>query len=196
MAEGVPEYLPLPRNRRINQDHAGDDRHHVFEENAKPSGSLHPAENAVEYQQADNAKPEDRHGIANKPDNAHQLIRPAILPNGARNAHRHAKRHTDDGGEGGEFQCRWKNTLDILDHRAIGHQRLAEIARSHFLHIDPELPPKRLVEPKLSFHRFIDIARRLVANHGEYRINRHHAPDEESDRKQSKQRQRNLKQEA
>ena len=50
MAEGVPEYLPLLRNRRINQDHAGDDRHHILEKYAKPPGSLHPAENAVKYQ--------------------------------------------------------------------------------------------------------------------------------------------------
>ena len=180
----IAENLEIPCDQAVDQDHAGYVRHHILEEDIEPSRPADPAKHAVEHQQADQAEPEDRHGIPEEAQHADDLIRPAALVDCGDDTHGDTENDAEHGGDGRQLQGCWKHPDDILRDRSCGQQGGAEIAPENIADVVEKLDIERLIQTHRLAGGLIDFFARLVADNGERRIDRHDAADDEGDKQQ------------
>ena len=74
MAERVPEDLPLPGERGVDEDDAGDRRDEVVERHVEPPGPATQPSRAVEEEEAHEPEPEDRDRVAEEAHDADHLV--------------------------------------------------------------------------------------------------------------------------
>src|SRR6516165_12232042 len=113
MAEGVAENVPFACERAIDENDAGDRVDDILIEGVDAAGPKHPAELAVEEEEADEAEPEDRHRIAEEADEPHHMVEGASLLRGRHHARRHPDRDADQGRDGGELEGRREEMDEI-----------------------------------------------------------------------------------
>ena len=145
----------------------------------------------VKNDQRDHAGPEDRHGMAEQAEHAHQMILPAVFIDGGINAHGNAEAGADQDREGRQLHRRRHDPDDVFDDRTPGADRGSEIAGEHVSQIIEELLPQRTVETERVIDLFIGFARRILAHDRPHGIGGHQAADKKGQQQQSKQRNRN-----
>ncbi len=115
---------------------------------------------------------------------------------GSGDPERNAEERAQQRAERCQFQRGGKIAGDVLDDRPRGQHRIAEIGTEHVADIDGELPPERQVEAHFLADAGIDMGGGAVADHGQHRVHRHDAADEEGHRQQPEDRDRQHQQEA
>ena len=88
--EEVPDDGPFPLQDGVDQVEARVRREGIFVDDVHPAGIGDPAELGVEQHQCQQPEPEDRHGIADKPDHPHHLVGDAAALDGGQDAERDA----------------------------------------------------------------------------------------------------------
>ena len=140
-----------------------------------------PAETGIEHQKRHQAEPEDRGGIADKADNAHDLIGRAALANSRQNTHGNTQNGAEQGADRGQFKGCREHPADILEHRVGGEHRGAEVAAERAGEVDPELHVERLVEAEFEIDLVVGRGRGAVADPCQHRVDGHHPVDDEGD---------------
>ncbi len=185
MSPGIVEDVPLSLHRRVEEIKAGDRREGVFIDDVEPRRESDPLQLGVEEDQPQQPEPEDRHRIADQADEAHDLVDEAAAPHRREHAERHADDGADDGAQRGELDGRGENTADVGHHRIGGQHRGAEIAAEGVFDIDVELLDQRQVETHLAARALDDAGRGPVAEHGQHRVDRDDAANEEGHREKT-----------
>ena len=145
----VPEHVVFTGQQAVDRDHAGHRAHDVVEPDIQPARPADPAERGIEQQQADQAQPEHRHGIAEQGQQADHLVLPAAAMGRGQHAHRHADHHADEQGRQRQFERRGEHLQQVLQHGVRGDDGIAEIAVHHLHQVAPVLDGQGQVEPDL-----------------------------------------------
>ena len=160
----------------------------VLEGDVDAAGPADPAELGVEQQQGHQAEPEDRHRIADQAEHAHDLVERAC-PGAPPPARRAARRATAPirMPSGRQLQRRREDALDVVDDRVGRSAPKCRNRRcSAFADIDRRTAASSgLSRPSSSRTALDHVLGRAVADDRQHRIDRHHAADEEGDRKQA-----------
>jgi hypothetical protein len=160
----VAKRLPVPVQRRVDQDHAGHVRHHVHERRGDAPRAADPSEVRVEHHEHDEPQPEVRQRVAHEAEEPHGVIRGAALPYRGCDSQRHAEQHAGNQREGGQLERGGEDALDVLDHRMPGRDRRAEISCRDVAHVIGELHRQRLVQAQPRVNLAIGLLVRLVAH--------------------------------
>ena len=182
MREGVPDRRPVSGQDAVDDEHPGrvgrSAGPHV--EPARRRGDL---EAAVEERQHDERQPERRRRHADQAEDAGHVVDPAVPPHGGG----HAERHTDHDGEEARDRRQLDRRRDVLpdvvEHRAAGRDRLAEVAAGEPGEEDPVLLVQRPVQApaRPEAGDGLRVGRLLVPELGEDGIGRDAVGDEEDD---------------
>ncbi len=144
----------------------------------------------VKHEERHQRQPEYRHRIADEGHDAHDVIDPCVALYRGDDARRYAKTGADQDAEDRKFERRRKEPRDVRRDRPVRHHRGAQIETDDVPDIGAELHDHRLVEAHFPEHPVVDVLRRLIADDGQDRVDRHHPPDEERQRDKAEQRQR------
>ena len=191
MRRGVAQASQSPASDAVDQQHAGHLRHHVLEQHVLPPRPRRPAEGRVEHQQADQRQHEHRDRMPGQAHDPDRLVDPAALPH-RRPARRAARppASASTSATVASSSVAGKNRaisvatrlLVITDRPRSPCSKLAGVAH--------ELLRQRPVQPHLPPGPLDHVLRRAVADHGQHRVDRHHAADQEGDQHQAEQRDR------
>ena len=188
VVDRVPEHVPVPGQRRVDQQEPGPRLDQPVVEVADPPAAADPAEHGVEDDQPDHAGPEDRHRMPQQRDDAHHVIGRPVLAHRRQHAERDAEARPEQDGEGGELDRRRHDVHDVLDHRASRAQRRAEVALGDVAEVVGELHVDRAIHPELAIDLLVGRLVGLLADDRPDRIDRHQPPDGEGERQEPQQR--------
>ncbi len=128
MRQRIAKGTRLARYPGINKRKAGDGFDRILKDDIRPARPRRPVQSGIKQQQHQQAKPEDRHGIAEERHETGKPVHPCPLPHGGG----YTERKTDDGTKNDrrrrKLDRRRKGAGDVLRHRLAGRDRLAEIA--------------------------------------------------------------------
>ncbi|MNP10704.1 hypothetical protein D3C76_1028620 [compost metagenome] len=187
MPQRAGEGFPIPGQGRVDQQQAGDVRHHAVVGEVDAPCPAGPAEPGVEHQQAHHADPEDRCGVTEQGDHPCHMVAKAALVTGRDHAQWQADDDAEEDCQGGQLDGRREHPLDVVQHRVAGQQGVAEITVEQVVEVQPELHPDRLVQAHRPVHLVVGGAVGVRPDHGQHRVQRHHPTNEEGQRQQTEQ---------
>ncbi|MNE32299.1 hypothetical protein D3C80_1259050 [compost metagenome] len=187
MAQRTGEGLPVTRQRRVDQQQAGDLVDHAVVGQVDAPCSARPTQPGVEHQQAHHADPENRRGVAEQGDDPRHMVANPPLIAGGDHAQRQADQHAEQDGQRCQLDGGREHPPDVFEYRVASKQRVAEITVQQVVQVHPELGPDRFVQAHRSVHLVVGGAVGIRADHRQDWVQRHHSADEESQRQQAKQ---------
>ena len=196
MRQRIAKSVPFTGHRRVQQQKAGHGRQRELIGHVDAARPADPVQLGVKQHQPHQPEPENRHRIPDQPDDAHHLIDQLAAPYRRPHAQRHAQPRAEQDTQAGQFHRRRKRAADVLHHRVGGQHRDAKITAQHLAQVDVKLRVQRLVQPHFLARPGHDMRRRVVADHGQHRIDRNHPADEKRDREQAQVGQQNHHQKA
>ena len=116
------------------------------------------------------------------------MVAELAAPCGGKYAERNPDTDTKNDRGSRQLNRGRKDTLDIAQHRQAGQQGIAQIAVHEIVQVVAKLHIQRAIQPHAFVYLHIGGMVRIRADNGQYRIERHHAADEESQCQQAQQR--------
>ena len=181
VVDRVPEDVPVPGERGVDQQEPGHRIDHPVVEVADPPAAADPAEPGVEDDQPDHAGPEDRHRMPEQRHHPHDVVGRPVLPHRRPDPERDAEAGPEQDREGRELDRRRHHRRDVLGHRLPGPERRPEVAAQRVAEIARELHVDRLVHPQLLVDLLVGRRVGLLADDRPHRIDRHQPPDREGE---------------
>ncbi|MND90469.1 hypothetical protein D3C80_825520 [compost metagenome] len=162
------------RGKRIAEDEGrhdhgldGTDR---IDEDRLVTGSRKPAELHRDEQDQHDAEPEIRDGEAGKRHDIGGVVDPGILLHRSQNTDRDADDHREEHRHDGKLNGDRQFLSDQFQHRLVGSERNAEIARHHTAQPVEVLNRHRIVETIFLAQEFDRSRIALFTGHGQNRV--------------------------